>query len=144
MEDPHGSFKSDMPVAFPAIQPTGRSFSGGRWPNTGSRAQDGTRTVRRYGDKPSDATLQLQFANITTAQSDQIRAAYDAAFGSVDSLTLPAIIFKGDAQMLARSTALLALGLKWFFLDEEEPAIQSVVPGIATASCRLRAELRPT
>lgn len=132
-----------MPVAFPAIQPTGRSFTGGRWPNSGSRAQDGTRTVRRYGDKPSDAMLQLQFANISTTQADQIRAAFDAAFGGVDTLTVPAIIFKGDLQMEARSNALLALGLRWCFIDEEEPDIQSVVPGIATASCRLRAELRP-
>lgn len=132
-----------MPVAFPTIQPTARDFTGGRWPNTGSRSQDGTRTVRRYGSLPSDATLQLDFANISNSQADSIRAAYDAAFGSVDSLTLPSIIFKGDTQMAARSTALLALGLRWFFLDEEEPQIQSVVAGVSRARCRLRAELRP-
>jgi hypothetical protein len=99
--------------------------------------------VRRYGDKPSDAILQLGFANISNSQADSIRAAFDSAFGGVDSITLPSIIFKGDTQLQARSTALLALGLRWFFIDEEEPRIQSVIPGISTASCRLRAELRP-
>lgn len=133
-----------MPVDFPTIQPTSRRFTGGKWPNSGSRSQDGTRTKRRWGDKPSDAMLDLQFANIFTTQADLIDAAFDAAFGGIDYVELPALIFKGDTGMLARSDALLALGLRWYFIDEEPPDRQSVVAGITTVACRLRCEIRPS
>ena len=51
-------------VNFPNIKPSSRSFTPGTYTQTEFVAQNGAKTVLRYGDKQVDAKLTLNFTNI--------------------------------------------------------------------------------
>ena len=127
-----------MTVQFPAIQPTAHEFGEGSWPVTESRSQSGVRSVRLWGDKPSDAPLTLTFDNITQAAYQQIRAAHNAARGPMEDVTFPAIVGKGliDAQLLTPGG-----GMRWYWAAPPEG---SRMQGGRRISCRctFRAEHR--
>ena len=131
-----------MTVQFPAIQPTAHEFTAPEWPVTQRRAQSGVRSVRQWGDKASDGTMTLTFANITQAAAAAITAAHDAARGIVDDVLLPPIVFKAvdDPAALAMLSA-PGPGLRWYFTG---PPQGSRVPGGKRMTMRveLRAELR--
>jgi hypothetical protein len=132
-----------MTVQFPAIQPTEDEFSGPQWPVTATRSQSGVRSVRLWGDKPSDAGMALTFANITQAAAGQIGRAYEAAKGTIEDVSFPTVVFKNLSdpdllEFIGRSTT---TGMKWYFTG---PPSGSRVPGgkRVTLRCEFRAELR--
>jgi len=131
-----------MTVQFPAIQPTAHEFTAPEWPVTQRRAQSGVRSVRQWGDKASDGTMTLTFANITQAAAAAITAAHDAARGIVDDVLLPPIVFKAvdDPAALAMLSA-PGPGLRWYFA---KPPQGNRVEGGKRITLRveLRAELR--
>ena len=133
-----------MSVAFPNIQPSSRRFVPPRWANTSSRSQSGVTTKRLWGNKPSEAQLSLSFNNVRDTVADQILSSYDAARGSISSLTLPSLVFEGITGSLnARlQSALTQSGLLWFFKDDDPPEVESVAPGICNVRVNLVAELR--
>ena len=58
---------------FPSdIKPTSRSFTPGNFPQTEFIAQNGAKSVIRYGNKQVDAKLTLNFNNITDEQAFKI------------------------------------------------------------------------
>ena len=63
---------------------------------------------------------------------------------SVDSLTLPSIVFKGaDAALQSWIDAsATGAGLLWCFSEGTSPKVQSVAPGLSSVSVELTAELR--
>ena len=72
---------------FPTIKPSSRSFTAGRYPQTEFVAQNGAKTVIRYGNKRVDARLTLGFTNISDTQANEllefyyeINADYDYAY----------------------------------------------------------------
>jgi hypothetical protein len=131
-----------MTVQFPAIQPTAHEFTAPEWPVTQRRAQSGVRSVRQWGDKASDATMTLTFANVTQAAAAAITAAHDEARGMVEDVALPPIVLKSidDPAALAMLSA-PGPGLRWYFIG---PPQGSRVPGgrRLTVRVELRAELR--
>ena len=131
-----------MTVQFPAIQPTAHEFVQPEWPVTQRRAQSGVRSVRQWGNRASDATMTLTFANITQAAAAAITATHDAARGMIEDVALPPIIFKNvdDPAALAMLSA-PGPGLKWYFSG---PPQGSRVQGGKRITLRveLRAELR--
>ena len=131
-----------MTVQFPAIQPTAHEFVQPEWPVTQRRAQSGVRSVRQWGDKASDATMTLTFANVTQVAAAAIAAAHDAARGMVEDVSLPPIVFKAvdDPAALAMLSA-PGPGLRWYFTG---PPQGSRVQGgrRVTVRVELRAELR--
>ena len=63
-------------VNFPSIKPTSRTYTPGRYPQVEFVAQNGAKSVLRYGDKKVDAKLTLGFTNITDSQADEILNLY--------------------------------------------------------------------
>ena len=62
---------------FPTIKPSSRTFTPGRYPQTEFVAQNGAKTVIRYGNKQVDAKLTLGFTNITDIEANEILNTYD-------------------------------------------------------------------
>ena len=62
---------------FPTIKPSSRTFTPGRYPQTEFVAQNGAKTVIRYGNKQVDAKLTLGFTNITDAEVNEILGKYE-------------------------------------------------------------------
>ena len=62
---------------FPTIRPSSRTFTPGRYPQTEFVAQNGAKTVIRYGNKQVDAKLTLGFTNITDAEVNEILGKYE-------------------------------------------------------------------
>lgn len=131
-----------MTVQFPAIQPTDHDFTFPQWPVTEKRSQSGVRSVKRWGDRPSDARMTLSFNNISESNLALIRLAYDQAQGSVHDVEFPPIVFNG----ITDGAALLALsntggGLRWYFTGEPQG---NRTKGAKRFSLRIefRAELR--
>jgi hypothetical protein len=133
-----------MATAFPGIQPTGRSFVAPAWQTTTETSQSGVVTRRLWGSRPSRATLNLQFNNINDTNTSAILNAYNSAKGSVDSLTLPDIIFNGADVTLSSwlDSSATGAGLLWCFAEGSPPQVESIAPGLSNVSVSLTAELR--
>jgi hypothetical protein len=133
-----------MATTFPSIEPTGRSFTAPTWATTTQTSQSGVITRRLWGSRPSRATLNLQFNNISDANVSAILNAYNTAKGSTDSLTLPDVLFNGaDATLKAwLDSSATGAGLLWCFTEGSPPSAESVAPGRSNVSVSLTAELR--
>ncbi len=59
-------------VDFPSIKPTSRTYTPGKYPQVEFVAQNGAKSVLRYGNKPVDAKLTLGFTNITEGKSENL------------------------------------------------------------------------
>jgi len=97
-----------------------------------------------WGSKPSRATLNLQFNNVDDTDTSAILNAYNTAKGSVDSLTLPGILFNGADTTLKNwlNGSSAAAGLLWCFAEGSPPQVESIAPGRSNVSVSLTAELR--
>ena len=65
-----------MGLLFPPIKPSSRTYSPGKYPQTEFVAQNGAKTILRYGDKQVDAKLTLNFTNILDSQAFEILENY--------------------------------------------------------------------
>lgn len=133
-----------MPVSFPSLTPTSRSFSAPQWPITRIDSQSGVTSTRLWGSKPRAARLDLSFDNITDDNAALIMSAYNSAKGSLTDLTLPNSIFTGASANLKSwlDTTGMSAGLKWYFDANQSPTIESVVSGRSSVRVTLVAELR--
>ena len=71
---------------FPTIKPSSRTFTPGRYPQTEFVAQNGAKTVLRYGNKQVDAKLTLGFTNITDSEVNEILDKYEEVNSTYDYL----------------------------------------------------------
>lgn len=133
-----------MATTFPTVEPTSRSFVSPTWPTKTQASQSGVITRRLWGSRPSRATLNLQFNNISDANASAILNAYNTAKGSVDSLTLPDILFNGADSTLTTwlDASATGAGLLWCFTEGSAPKVESVAPGRSNVTVSLTAELR--
>ena len=76
-------------VNFPSIKPTSRTYTPGRYPQVEFVAQNGAKSVLRYGDKKVDAKLTLGFTNITDSQANEILNLYDEVNSDYDFIHFP-------------------------------------------------------
>ena len=125
-----------MPVAFPDIRPSSRSYSPGTYPQTEFRAQNGAVTVVRFGSHRVDSELSLEFQNISDADAALILANYEAVNSRWDSVT-----FTTSTGALGASSTLAnyirevgGSGLRWRYADS--PSVTSVFPGRSTVQCK--------
>jgi len=130
-----------MPVAFPDIKPSSRRYSPGDFPQTEFRAQNGALTVVRFGNRRTDAELQLGFKNITDDEAAQVLANYEAVNSEWDYVT-----FATNTGAVGAGSALAnyirevgGSGLRWRYA--EPPKVSSVVPGRSSVDCRFVAVL---
>ena len=125
-----------MPVAFPDIRPSSRSYSPGTYPQTDFRAQNGAVTVVRFGSHRVDSELTLSFQNITDDQAVEILQNYEQVNRVWDN-----VIFTGNDAAAGASSSLQGYlrevggsGLRWRYA--EAPSLTSVSPGRSTVQCK--------
>lgn len=133
-----------MPTAFPAIEPSNRRFKTFEFPTTSQKSQSGVTTRRLWADRPSNATLDLQFRNISDSDTSEILSAYSTAKGPIDELSLPLVLFSGADSTLQTylNTSATGADLVWSFAEDSPPVVESVAPNKSTVSVKLVAELR--
>lgn len=125
-----------MPVAFPSVQPTGRSYAPGTYPQTEFRAQNGALTVVRYGNRRFGSELSLDFQNISDTEAALILANYEAVNGAWDYVTFTtATGAHGAGSQLANYIREVGgSGLRWRYA--EPPTVTSVMPGRSKVQCK--------
>ena len=123
-------------IPFPDIKPSSRSYSPGAYPQTDFQAQNGARTVVRFGNRRVDSNLSLSFANITDAQAALILGNYEAVNRDWNNVTFSATT--GSAGASSELAAYLAetggSGLLWRYA--EPPQVSSVYPGVSSVTCK--------
>jgi hypothetical protein len=130
-----------MTVNFPAVQPTACAFTPPEFPFTTSVSQSGVRSYRLWGNKASDALLDIEFRNISEANGAAILNAFKQAKGPIEPLTIPSIIFSG----VSNSTLIAELsqaGASWYFDRDNPPTVERVPGRRVSVAVKLRTELR--
>lgn len=124
---------------FPVgITPTSRNYSPGEFPQSVFEAQNGAKTVLRYGNKRVNASLSLSFKNITDNQAAEILANYENINSDWDYLN-----FNGTDVLKGIEPATSTLktyvresnsGLRWRYA--KAPQVSSgTYPGVSNVSC---------
>ena len=124
-----------MPHSFPSVKPSSRSYKPGEYPQTQFEAQNGAKTIMRYGKNRVNATLTLGFSNISDADAASILANYENVNSDWDYVTFNG----GYATAGVTNTSLLAYlresgsGLKWRYSGP--PSVTSSFKGKSNVSC---------
>ena len=126
-------------ITFPVdITPTSRNYSHGEFPQSVFEAQNGAKTVLRYGNKRVNASLSLSFKNITDNQAAEILANYENINSDWDYLDFNGTdVLKG----ITPTTSTLKTyvresnsGLRWRYA--KAPQVSSgTYPGVSNVSC---------
>ena len=127
-------------IDFPNIKPSSRSYTPGTFPQTEFVAQNGAKTVLRYGNKKVDAKLNLGFTNITDSQADEILNLYDEVNSDYDFIHFPSTSALAGINNLSlrrkfeeRDTSGNTL-LRYRF--DGPPTVTSVRPGRSNVQCK--------
>jgi hypothetical protein len=120
----------------PNLAPSSRSFTAGEYPQAVFEAQNGAKSVIRYGNKAVNATLTLGFTNISDALANELINNYISVNSDWDYITFAAhralqgIEFEAlRNQMINGSSS----GLRWRY--SAPPRVTSVQPGINNVTC---------
>ena len=124
-----------MTITFPALSPTRRTFSPGRYPIKKFEAVNGASSTRLYGSRAFDATLQLDFV-ANDAGTTALMESWHESKGGAYSMTLPSSVFAGAPDDLA---AIIPSYLNWRWA--EMPSVESLFPGRSRVQVRLVATL---
>jgi hypothetical protein len=129
--------------AFPAIKPSGRSYTPGAFPQTEFKALNGATTVLRYGNRRSDSELRLTFQNISDTNAAALLALYEQTMVADDWITFTAAdgAVGASPELANYIREVGGSGLRWRFA--EPPAVDSVVPGRSNLQCRFIGRLDP-
>ena len=132
-----------MPVPFPNIQPTGRSYNPGRFPQAEFSSLNGAKTVMVYGQHRVDASLELEFSNIKDADAAVILANYEAVNQTWDYVTFASTNggIGADAQLADYLMENPSSGRGLRYRYAKPPEVRSVKPGISTVVCSFIAVL---
>jgi len=124
---------------FPVgITPTSRNYSPGEFPQSVFEAQNGAKTVLRYGNKRVNASLSLSFKNITDNQAAEILANYESINSDWDYLNFNGTdVLKGiepTTSTLKTYVRESNSGLRWRY--SKAPQVSSgSYPGVSNVSC---------
>ena len=125
--------------SFPDITPASRSYTPGSYPQTEFVAQNGAKSVIRYGNKKTDAKLSLGFTNITDSQANEILDLYETvnsvydyiAFGNSNALAGINVANLRNKQKERDSS-----GFQLRYRFDGPPTVTSVRPGISNVQCK--------
>ncbi len=124
-----------MTTHFPAIAPSSRTFTPGRFPSTDFESLDGTKTHIRYGNKRVNATMTLGFSNLSESEVWDIIENYEKVNGTWDNLE-----FFSDKGLqglhtndLIREIHGTYTGLTWRY--SAPPTVTSTFDGLSNVSC---------
>ena len=126
-------------ISFPVdITPTSRNYSPGEFPQSVFEAQNGAKTVLRYGNKRVNASLSLSFKNITDNQAAEILANYETINSDWDYLDFNGTdVLKGIEPITSTLKTYVResnSGLRWRYA--KAPQVSSgTYPGVSNVSC---------
>ena len=126
-------------ITFPVdITPTSRNYSPGEFPQSVFEAQNGAKTVLRYGNKRVNASLSLSFKNIDDDQAAEILANYESINSDWDYLNFNGTdVLKGiepTTSTLKTYVRESNSGLRWRYA--KAPQVSSgTYPGVSNVSC---------
>ena len=132
-------------VNFPNIKPASRSYTPGTYPQVEFVAQNGAKSVLRYGNKKVDAKLTLGFTNITDIEANEILNTYDNVNSDYDYINFTdENAFAGITAPPSLTTTLLdKMGendtsgnrlLRYRF--DGPPTVTSLRPGRSNVQCK--------
>jgi len=126
---------------FPNIKPSSRSYTPGRYPQVEFVAQNGAKTVLRYGNKKTDAKLSLGFTNITDSQANEILNSYEEVNSDYDYIVFsklgPMAGIEDNSLLFKQAGANedgTAVELRYRF--DGPPTVTSVRPGRSNVQCK--------
>jgi hypothetical protein len=124
-----------MTVSFPALCPSRRTYTPGKYPTKRFASLSGAGSTRLYGSKAYDATLELEFA-VPDADLADILASWHNSKGGAHQLALPVSLFDGMEYALQIQ---LPTYLNWRWA--EMPSVESLFPGRSRVTVQLIATL---
>lgn len=120
-------------MAFPTLKPTGREFNPGDWPIKRYNSQSGAEIRILYGNRRTNATLSLNYDNITDANAELFVTDYAAQIGTLRTFTLPSEVRSGWTG--AAGTIDAPPTARWRY--DSAPVIQAVRPGRSSVTVSL-------
>ncbi len=125
---------------FPSIKPASRTFTPGTYPQTEFIAQNGAKTVIRYGNKQVDAKLTLGFTNITDSQANEILNLYEEVNSDYDFIHFPSTSALAGINNLALRRKFgerdLSGNTLLRYRFDGPPTVTSVRPGRSNVQCK--------
>ena len=119
---------------FPAIAPSSRTFTPGKFPSTDFESLDGTKTHIRFGNKRVNATMTLGFSNLSESEVWDIIENYE----NVNSKWNTVNFYHGGLEGYGNSDLRGEIfgfdtGLKWRY--SAPPTVTSTFDGLSNVSC---------
>ena len=126
-------------IDFPNIKPSSRSYTPGTYPQTEFVAQNGAKTVLRYGNKKTDAKLSLGFTNITDAQANEILEKYEevnSVYDYIEFTSASALAGVNFSSLVNNMSETDSNGVKLRYRFDGPPSVSSVRPGRSNVQCK--------
>ena len=124
-------------IPFPEnIAPSSRSFKAGEYPQTVFEAQNGAKSIIRYGNKAVNSTLTLGFTNVSDGDAVLILSNYNDVNSDWDYVTfdrLNGLQGVDNVFLKIHMRTGSGQGLKWRY--SAPPSVTSVQPGINNVTC---------
>ena len=124
-------------VTFPPnIAPSSRSFTAGEYPQTVFEAQNGAKSIIRYGYKSVNSKLTLSFTNVSDSVAVGILGNYNNVNSDWDYLPFDqshGLQGIENELLIAQVQSGSSSGLKWRY--SAPPSVTSVQPGINNVTC---------
>ena len=124
---------------FPNIKPSSRTYTPGRYPQVEFVAQNGAKTVLRYGNKPVDAKLTLGFTNITDSQVLEILNLYEDVNSDYDFINFPsssALAGVSSSSLVNKMAETDSNLTKLRYRFDGPPTVTSVRPNRSNVQCK--------
>jgi len=116
------------------VTPSTRSYSPGEYPQVEFEAQNGVKTVIRYGKNRTGSSLSLGFDNILDSDAAAILQNYEDINSVWDEVTFNGTNVINGADSALQSYFLERTELKWRY--DGPPEVTSVVPGRSNVQCK--------
>tara|TARA_R100001594_G_scaffold124527_1_gene161350 strand:+ start:193 stop:591 length:399 start_codon:yes stop_codon:yes gene_type:complete len=116
------------------ITPSNRSYSPGDYPQVEFEAQNGVKTVIRYGKNRTGSSLSLGFDNILDSDAAAILKNYEDINSIWDEVTFTGTNVINGADSTLQSYLIERTELKWRY--DGPPEVTSVYPGRSNVQCK--------
>lgn len=116
------------------ITPSTRSYSPGEYPQVEFEAQNGVKTVIRYGKHRTGSSLSLGFDNILDSDAAAILKNYEDINSIWDEVSFSGTNVINGADSTLQSYLIERTELKWRY--DGPPEVTSVYPGRSNVQCK--------
>ena len=116
------------------ITPSTRSYSPGEYPQVEFEAQNGVKTVIRYGKNRTGSSLSLGFDNILDSDAAAILKNYEDINSIWDEVSFTGTNVINGADSTLQSYLIERTELKWRY--DGPPEATSVYPGRSNVECK--------